>query len=228
MRAALSFLFLAACGGPSSLLQTRAVRLDPGGTTLEDAAAMGADTAIVAEPPKSTTRLRVFLSLRVVDRDSAHAAVRAASSRTDVEGVVLEGLETLVLDDEVARALFGWLTRATPEEKPAEWKAFRPLAVAQLVRDLRRAVREGFRLLAWVSESGERDARFWNLDAIITEPPSSRVVTPGGTPLRTARSGPPLWWAASLAELERAKSVGGAGIVLVGSHPVEKVRQAWH
>lgn len=174
MRGAL-LLLLTSC---SPLVETRAVCIDDP-ARLPDAEAMGADAVIVPAPVRSP--LQVYVRHRIADREST---LRFARGLPKVAGLVLEGLESAILDDEYTRSVFGLITGGTPEEKPEAWKRFQPSAVKLLLLDLRKA-RPDLRLVAW-------GAGNWPVDAVVPEGPSSRVVTRDGGSIRL-RGSPEEW-----------------------------------
>lgn len=207
-RASLLFL-LASCTSsvPFRAVQLGAPRHDP------DLAALGIHAILV--PAAQVRSADHWARVPVADRETGLRAVRALPR---CAGVVLEGLESAAIDDERTRVLFGLLVGAEPEERPEEWKSFRPVAVAHLVKELRAALPPGTKVAAWISAARIAEAERWGADVLIVEGgvPAGRVVSRDGAALRTRGLRPVVWAAVPFSAEAVRRARGADGLVLTG------------
>ncbi len=77
-------------------------------------------------------------------RDHITSVMRDLAARYPIDGLHLDYIRFIEGDwsyDEKTVSLFGFLSGGTPDEKPAEWAAFRRASVSELVKSIRDAVK---------------------------------------------------------------------------------------
>ncbi len=77
-------------------------------------------------------------------RDHITLVMKDIATRYPVDGIHLDYIRFIEGEwsyDEKTQTLFGFVSGGTPDEKPAEWTAFRRASVSELVRSIREAVK---------------------------------------------------------------------------------------